>query len=365
VPDFRIGDFNRQALGGLLRPLCPVSSANSLLDVNLESLWNRGKRLLLLDVDHTLVEWKDEPSEGPMHQWVDAAKKLGFEICLISNTNRPDRLQRIADSFGVHFVRGRNKPSRSMFRKALSQFKLKEAQAVMIGDQLFTDILGANRTGIEAIWVRRMAGPEFAGTKISRFGESMIRSSLYRVLDELSDEPETTTSNSKPIHQRSIFRQFLKFCIVGGTSFIIDYCVRMSIMFGFRIEGRQAGVVLGEWLRQTMPALFGFADSPYTAAFAVAAFAGACVALLNSFYWNRRWTFRILGPADRMTQFRRFVVISLVGMALNVILSTTFNHFIKADEVNSARIATVLAAGCVAFWNFTGQRLYAFRQTKQ
>ena len=52
----------------------------------------------------------------------------------------------------------------------------------MVGAQLFTDVLGANRTGIDAIWVKPIAYKEFAGTKISRLGERLVRNRLYRAM---------------------------------------------------------------------------------------------------------------------------------------------------------------------------------------
>jgi hypothetical protein len=78
-----------------------------------------------------------------------------------------------------------------MYHQALKQFRLQPQQAVMIGDQLFTDILGANRAGIEAIWVKPMSSRDFIGTKVSRFGERMLRPMLFRSMQtEAMEEVE-------------------------------------------------------------------------------------------------------------------------------------------------------------------------------
>src|SRR5438132_1684957 len=140
----------------------------SLHAIDLPELWKTGKRLLLLDVDNTLVKWREESFSQPVLDWITHAKELGFDICLISNTNHLDRLERLKTALGVESVRGRFKPSRAMFRLAMIKYKRKPEETVMVGDQLMTDILGANRAGIEAIWVRKMEGQEFSGTKINR-----------------------------------------------------------------------------------------------------------------------------------------------------------------------------------------------------
>ncbi|HVL39387.1 MAG TPA: YqeG family HAD IIIA-type phosphatase [Fimbriimonadaceae bacterium] len=361
---FRIGSFERDRLMAPIRPFCPAEAVQTLADVNLEGLWNRGKRLLLLDVDNTLVKYLGEDFEQPVMDWIARAKQMGFDICIISNTNRVERLQRIRELLGVETVRGKFKPSRAMFRLALIKFQRKPQEAIMIGDQLFTDVLGANRAGIEAIWVEKMEGPEFGPTAlISRTGERFLRSLLYRVLItspiEKPDRPEI--EQQKPLFERTIVRQFLKFCVVGGSSFIIDFTITYLLVRVVSYDGVLVSERLGNWLIANFPTVFLFASRPSDAAVPIFTAVAAAVAIFNSFIWNRRWTFQIRGKEERLAQLRRFYLVSVIGMLLNVLITTALNTIIPGHPNRSLAVAKVVAAAVVAVWNFTGQRLYAFK----
>jgi HAD superfamily phosphatase (TIGR01668 family) len=356
---WRSGTFDKSKVSERLQPLVPARAEENLAGVDLAALWESGKRLLLLDVDNTLVRWKGEDLDPGILSWLGKAKEMGFQLCIISNTRRVERLERLSAKLSIPTVRGKFKPSRAMFRLALIKFKRSPEEAVMIGDQLFTDVLGANRTGIDAIWVRRMAGKEFGPTKISRLGERLLSGAIYQALVTPVDEQD---SAPKPLFQRAIFRQFVKFCVVGGSSFVIDTGLRMLLMFAVPWRGELLSIVAGRWLLEGAPALFAFAHEPKDAFFPIASFLAASVAILNSFLWNRMWTFQIRGKQERFDQLRRFVIVSIIGLGLNVVLSTIFNQLLPGDPRRTAPIATLMAAVIVAFWNFGGQRLYAFRK---
>ncbi|MBN9503172.1 MAG: hypothetical protein BGO01_17340 [Armatimonadetes bacterium 55-13] len=363
---FRTGSFDRGRVSGVLHPFVPAHAANSLLDVDLDEMWSRGKRLILLDVDHTIIQWGSEDFPEGVVEWVQRAKAIGFELCILSNTRKRERLGRLSAKLGIETVRGKFKPSRAMFRLALIKFKRKEEEAIMIGDQIFTDILGANRCGIEAIWVRKMEGREFAGTKINRFAERLLRSSIYRALvtpvDEQPDEAEI--EGKRPPSDTTLFRQIVKFCIVGGTSFIIDAGLSMIFLRVLPWGDRLLSEALGGWLQGSFPALFGWAKNHYTAAVPVLGGLASIIAMFNSFLLNRRWTFRVKGKEERMAQLRRFYLISIIGAVLNTLITSALSNVIPAHPNQSLMIGKVVAAAVVAVWNFTGQRLYAFRSAE-
>ena len=352
---WKSGDFDRQRLRGAVRVFAPAHAAENLQSVDLQRLFDGGKRLILLDVDHTIVQWHSEEFSPDVVDWVERAKAMGFGICIISNTHRPDRLMRLVEKLGVETVRGRIKPSRAMFRLALIKFGRKPEEAVMIGDQMMTDVLGANRSGIDAIWLRKMEGKEFGGTKVNRLIEGFLTSRVYEALVTPVDEPV----GAQP--ERTLQNQLVKFALVGGTSFAIDYCVRMTLMFAVPYGDGRLSDAAGRWLQTTLPALFGRFDVPSDAFFPIASALAGTVSIANSFLLNRRWTFEIRGRQERADQLRRFLVVALTGKAMDVALSTFLNHTIPGDEKTSARIAIVVATLVVAVWNFLGQRLFAFR----
>ena len=362
---FRAGSFKRHRVFGAVRPFCPSHAVHSLQDVDPAGLANRGIKLILIDVDNTLVKWRTEDFAQDTLDWLAKAKSLGMNICILSNTRNPARLDRLAKVLDIPALRGKFKPNPAVYKEALQKFGVKESQAVMIGDQIFTDILGANRAGIEAIWLQPISSVDFVGTKVSRMGEKLIRGYLYRSLmtpDDADPEPPEVIAN-EPFLERQVVRQFVKFCIVGGLSFAIDYCIRMTILFAYPFS--DFSIQQGQWLREHIPMIFGHAETPKDAFFPIAATCSASVAILNSFYWNRKWTFSIRGGEERAAQLRRFVLISVIGLVLNVLVGSLIVHALPGDSKNSVRIATVLAAIIVAMWNFTGQRLYAFRSGKR
>ncbi len=364
---FRVGEFRKDALPAALRRFCPARSVDSLLEIDLAVLAASGKRLILLDVDNTLLPWRCEDIPPPTQDWVAEAKRRGFALCILSNTRHPARLERIAEKLGVRHLRGRFKPNPAMFRRALSQFRVRPEDSVMIGDQIFTDVWGANRAGIEAIWVRPMAGREFFGTKVSRLGERLLRPLLYRAMDA-EDRTEGSLAWSGTgvggLLSAPVLRQFFKFAIVGGSSTIIDLGLHYTLMFVVPLGAGTLGSELGAWLTTSAPGAFSFAGRPTDAAFPVLKVVSASVAILNSFYWNRLWTFKIRGKEERLEQLHRFVIVSLIGMALNTLITTGLNNVIPGHPKRSWAVASAIATVIVAFWSFTGQKMWAFRQRR-
>ncbi len=324
------------------------------------SFGHRGKRLLLLDVDNTIVQWHTDACAPEVVDWTREAKSLGFEICIISNTNQLERLAKIAASIGAITVRGRFKPSRSMFRLALIKFKRKPEEAIMIGDQLITDVLGANRSGIEAIWVRRIAGKEFKGTSINRVMERMLTGAIYQALvtpiDETSESRDA--ERAKPIAQKTLVHQIVKFAIVGGSSFVIDLALTTFFMKGIHSGDGLMSEQFGSYLIQQFPAVFHFAKGPSEAAAPIFAALASLIAMMNSFLLNRAWTFEVKGKAERNKQMRRFYLVSIIGQGINVGIFTCAYNIIGNHHL---LIPKVLGAAVAAVWNFLGSRLYAFR----
>jgi HAD superfamily phosphatase (TIGR01668 family) len=363
MSEFRSGSYRKEQMPRALRRFCPDRSYASLIDIDVAELAASGKRLILLDVDNTLLPWRSESIPAATDEWVREAKRMGLELCILSNTRHPARLERIAKRLEVPFLRGRFKPSPSMYRQALAQFGVAPEQSVMIGDQIFTDVWGANRSGIEAIWVRPMTPRDFIGTKVSRLGERLIRAKLDSSMGA-EDDPADAIGGSRALELLGVpvVRQFVKFAIVGGSSFAIDVGLHGLLMFVIPFGSVPVGTALGEWLLDTYPGVFSYAEAPSDAAFPVLKVLSVSAAILNSFYWNRLWTFKIRGKEERLTQLRRFVIVSVIGMGLNTLITTGLNNIIAGHPVRSWAVASAIATVIVAFWNFGGQKLWAFKQ---
>jgi len=341
--EWQSGHFHRHRASSSLKPFVPVQIADRIEDVDLVGLWDSGKRLILLDVDNTIVPWKSHGVQDRVLEWLRQAKQIGFQLCMVSNTKRPDRLAKLSEQLGVPTVRGRFKPSRHMYHKALAKFSIPADQAVMIGDQLMTDILGANRSGVDAIWVKKMSGPEFKGTKINRQIEHLLSGAIYRLLvtseDDVRAMPGTRTK-----------QQLLRFAIVGGSSFLVDLLVVKTL-----IDWTPFGVSVGNSI---LP-LVTYTTKNLEAAYPIAKVIAGIVATYNSFIWNRLWTFEAEGLDDKRAQLIRFYIVAAGGVLIGTLVAALVYAVLPVHDVVIPNIAGSLIG---AVWNFTVQRAWTFKK---
>lgn len=154
----------------LLRPTLRVET---LRDVNLRLLRQRGIRCLILDLDNTLVPWGGVKPQAAALAWLTEAKRRGFRAVILSN-NGAARVRAAAAALGVPYIPLARKPLAYAYRKAMKLMGGTPKDTAVIGDQLFTDILGGNRLGLMTILVRPLADEEFIGTRLLRHAERIV-----------------------------------------------------------------------------------------------------------------------------------------------------------------------------------------------
>lgn len=151
----------------MLKLLVPCMVVNTLYDIKLTELKQRGIRGIAFDLDNTIIPWNSSEICPEVLMWLNHLAAQGFKLCLVSN-NGKERVRKIAAQCGAPFVAWALKPSRSGFRQAAQAMGLSPDTVAVVGDQLFTDILGGNRLGMFTIWVKPLTTKEFIGTKITR-----------------------------------------------------------------------------------------------------------------------------------------------------------------------------------------------------
>ena len=171
---------DRSRVPGWMRRFCPDHHVSSVSAIEPDTLLEAGIQAVLLDLDNTLVAWRGSELPNHTEEWVELCKRAGLRLCLVSNTRNLPRLKALSERLGIPYVRGRMKPAKDGFILALALVNTAPQHAVMVGDQLFTDILGANRVGMRSIWVERLHPKEFFGTKISRMAERLLLRTLRR-----------------------------------------------------------------------------------------------------------------------------------------------------------------------------------------
>lgn len=118
-------------------------------------------RGLVLDVDETLVPFRQTQVTQELSQWVSQIRQ-GVALWLVSNNLSENRISRIAESLDLPYILGARKPSRRKLRQALQAMNLPVSQVAMVGDRLFTDVLAGNRLGMFTILVEPMVDPAIA-----------------------------------------------------------------------------------------------------------------------------------------------------------------------------------------------------------
>ena len=135
----------------MLEKLCPNCQANSILKLDLAELKKVGIRGVIFDLDNTLVEWKKDILDPEVITLVERFKADGFKICILSNALE-HRVEVVAHTLGVPYLSRAAKPRKLPFRKALELLGTLPEETAVVGDQLFTDILGGNRMELYTIW---------------------------------------------------------------------------------------------------------------------------------------------------------------------------------------------------------------------
>ena len=141
----------------MLSSLLPDEEINSVYEIDFAKLKAQGKRGIIFDLDNTLGEWGFTKLDERVWQLLDMLKKEGFVLGFLSNDSPKSndfRLStfRLLGCFGPMVFHAR-KPLSAGYEKLLAQMNVKVKEAVMVGDQLFTDIFGAKRLKIYSILV--------------------------------------------------------------------------------------------------------------------------------------------------------------------------------------------------------------------
>ena len=165
----------------ILAKLAPDQIADSILDLDPAALRAEGVRAALLDIDNTLAAWNSLEVRDDIRQWLTAAQEH-LTLCLLSNSSKTGRMGKLRAMLGIEVIQGFpvGKPWPVAYRRALAVTGTSPAETVMIGDQLLTDVFGANLQGLRTILVRPLGTNEFIGTKLTRVIESLTMALLRR-----------------------------------------------------------------------------------------------------------------------------------------------------------------------------------------
>ena len=141
----------------MLKKYFPYEYAESVFTIDYHKLLDMGFEAVIFDIDNTLVHHGDG-STPKVDALFAGIQKLGLKTLLLSNNNE-ERVQMFIENIDTPYIHLADKPNPGGYEKALEILGVEKSKAVMVGDQVFTDILGANRCGMASILVKYIRLP--------------------------------------------------------------------------------------------------------------------------------------------------------------------------------------------------------------
>ncbi len=145
-----------------------------IFSIELDKLEQKGVQGIICDIDNTIVPYSDKKLITGARDWFKCLQERGFEVCLISN-GRESRVKQFRDHLNLPAISLAVKPTKRAFLKATRDIlQLEKHRVAVIGDQIFTDVLGGNRLNLVTVLVDPLEKKELLFTKLMRLVEKMV-----------------------------------------------------------------------------------------------------------------------------------------------------------------------------------------------
>lgn len=153
--------------------LYPKEYMKNVTEITLEFLKENNIKGLILDIDNTLINFDKEILSGAK-QWCEQNKRNGIKMCILSNTNKIEKVEKVAKQLNLPYLYFAKKPFKSGFLRAQKLLDLPNENIAVVGDQIFTDVIGANRCKMFAILTKPIDKRDILPTRIKRPLENIV-----------------------------------------------------------------------------------------------------------------------------------------------------------------------------------------------
>ena len=133
--------------------LLPKLVANVITDITPELLRSRGVSFLMLDFDNTIIPYTTNEPTAQVAQWFRDMKAAGIDLCVVSNSKK-DRVRIFCRKYDLACITNSRKPFGKGIVQAMKLFQARPEHSALVGDQIYTDVVGANLRGVTSILVK-------------------------------------------------------------------------------------------------------------------------------------------------------------------------------------------------------------------
>ncbi len=151
----------------------PKLYCKKVTDIPVDYFNENDIKAVLLDVDNTLLDFDLNMVEG-LKEWYEKVKKSNIKCMILSNSNKTEKIEKVANFLEIEYIKFATKPLKRGFKLAQKKLNVNPENIAVIGDQIFTDVIGANRSNMHSILVEPLAEKDLFLTKFKRPLENIV-----------------------------------------------------------------------------------------------------------------------------------------------------------------------------------------------
>ena len=156
----------------MLQTFYPSTECNSTYDIDFQRMYDLGYRGIIFDIDNTLVP-HGAPADEKAIALFEKLREIGFQTLLLSNNKEP-RVKSFCEQVGSDYIFKAGKPKKTGYEKAMERMGTTKETTFFVGDQLFTDVWGAKRTGLYSVLVKPIHPNEEIQIVLKRYLERIV-----------------------------------------------------------------------------------------------------------------------------------------------------------------------------------------------
>ena len=161
----------------------PKAYFNNVREIKIDFLQKNKIKALILDVDNTLIDYdKNLPKETV--KWANELDGQGVKLYILSNSNKKQKVKKVAEELGIEYEYFAKKPLKFGFKKVQEKLQEKPEHIAVVGDQIFTDVIGGNRCNMFTILVEPIAEKDIWITRIKRPIENAIKNRYKKTIQK-------------------------------------------------------------------------------------------------------------------------------------------------------------------------------------